>query len=403
MRLHADALRREAARLAGRADFGADPFAENLERLLDALAAADALTPEGLETTRAELTGYLRNRLEVQRWLARMPWIEARPIVRPIFFMGLPRSGTTFLLHLFDHDPRLRLLRTWESREPAPPPALDPESVARRIESARRFVGSWQGEVEGFDALHLLDAEGPDECGMLLANAFAQAGFPNYLEVPGWFGWMLESLDFDAAYRLHRQQLQVLQHGAPERRWALKFPNHLLAVPAIRRVYPDAAFVYTHRDPDTALASLCSLTCELRAARSRRVDRRAVGREMSVFVARHVERILAFRSPASSATTGAAGSPRAAGALDGAVVVDVDYDRLVADPVAVTDAIYAAVGMPMADAVAARLARWTAENPKGRRGAHRYAAGDFALDPAETEAVFAAYRARFGIRREAQA
>ncbi len=159
----------------------------------------------------------------------------------------------------------------------------------------------------------------------------------------------------------------------------------MLAIPAIRRVYPDASFVFSHRDPDTALASLCSLTHEFRGARSERNDRQAIGAEMGAFVAKHVERILEYRAP---------------GAMRENAVVDVDYDRMVADPVRISEEIYRGLGMTMSPEVEARLARWTQANPKGKRGAHRYAAADFALDPQRTESIFSAYRARFGIRRE---
>jgi len=385
MKINAAALRRQAAALAGEPAFGLDPFAENLDRLLESLATDGALTPDGVEMTRAEFAGYLSNRLQLQRWLRAVPQIAERPIERPVFFLGLPRSGTTLLLNLFDHDERLRLLRAWEARHPAPPPALDPESVARRIESARRSVGQWKSDVADFDAIHLLDPEGPDECTMLLSTAFAQAGFHNYLNVPGWFDWMADALDFEAAYRLHRQQLQLLQWAAPPRRWALKYPNHVLATDAIRSVYPDASFVFTHRDPDVTLASLCSWTHQLRAPRTAHNDRRVVGEQMTTFVLKHVQRIMEFRN-----------SP----AAHDCPVMDVDYYRMVDNPVAVVDEVYRAVGMSMSDAVERRLSQWTANNPKGKHGAHRYTAEEFGLRPERTENAFSAYRARFGVRRE---
>ena len=37
----------------------------------------------------------------------------------PIFLTGLPRSGTTYFQYLFDQDPRLRMLRTWEGERPS--------------------------------------------------------------------------------------------------------------------------------------------------------------------------------------------------------------------------------------------------------------------------------------------
>lgn len=385
MRINADALRHQAAELAGAPEFGPDPFAENLERLLESLATDGALTPAGVEMTRAEFADYLSNRLQLQRWLRELPQIAAQPIERPVFCLGLPRSGTTFLLNLFDHDERLRLLRAWESREPTPPPALDPESVTRRIESARRSVGQWKSDVATFDAIHLLDVEGPDECTMLLSKAFAQAGFHNYLNVPGWFDWMADALDFEAAYRLHRQQLQVLQWAAPPRRWALKYPNHVLAIDAIRRVYPGASFVFTHRDPDVTLASLCSLTHELRAPRAAHNDRRVVGEQMTTFVLKNLQRIMEFRNSR---------------AAQDCPVVDVDYYRMVETPVAVVDEVYRALGMSMSDAVERRLSQWTANNPKGKRGTHRYTSEEFGLRPERTEDAFSAYRERFGVRRE---
>jgi hypothetical protein len=383
--IYAEELYGQAADLAGEPAFGFDPFSENLERLLDSLAADGALTPRGADMTRAEFTGYLRNRLELQRWLRELPQIAEQPIERPVFCLGLPRSGTTFLLNLFDHDERLRLLRAWEVRAPVPPPALDPASVTRRIASARRSLGQWKTDVADFDALHLLDVEGPDECTMLMSAAFAQAGFHNYLNVPGWFEWMADALDFEAAYCLHRQQLQALQWASAPRRWALKYPNHVLAVDAIRRVYPDASFVFTHRDPDVTLASLCSLTYEFRAPRTAHNERAVVGRQMTAFVLKHVQRIIDFRnSPAARQCA----------------VVDIDYYRLVDQPVAVLDEVYRALGMQMSEGVERRLSQWTADNPKGKRGVHQYSAQEFGLQPELTEHVFSAYRERFGLRRE---
>jgi hypothetical protein len=82
-------------------------------------------------------------------------------------------------------------------------------------------------------------------------------------------------------------------------------------------------------------------------------------------------------------------------------VIDVDYYRLVADPVQVLDEIYAGLGMAMPDAVRRRLAEWIEANPKGKRGAHRYDLADYGLAPDASPAVFDTYRRRFGVGYEA--
>jgi hypothetical protein len=300
--------------------------------------------------------------------------------------MGLPRSGTTFLQNLFDHDARLRLLRTWETLKPCPPPAAEPSSVPARIDAASAFLNRWREDVENFDATHIIDVTGPDECALVMNVAFADAGFQNYLKVPGYFDWMVDGLDFAAAYRLHRDVLRLLQWQAPKRRWVLKFPNHMLAMAEIRAVYPDAIFVATHRDPVQTLASLCALTEQYRSARYAEQDRREIGREMLDFVGRHIARFLALRD----------------GPDGDAGVVDVDYYRLVADPAAAVTDIYARLDMAMPETVRRKLGDWIAANPKGKRGVHTYRLADYGLDADAVAADprFAAYRRRFAVGRE---
>jgi len=380
--LEPENLKRQAAAAFGLADFGVDSFAEYFSRFLEALNHDGALTDEGVAITEAEILGLLRNRLEVRSWLEKRPEIADEEISAPLFLMGLPRSGTTFLHHLFDHDPRLRLLRTWETLRPCPPPALDPVSVTTRLEAARQFVGQWQTDVVNFDATHLLDADGPDECALVLNQVFAQAGFQNYLKVPSFFRWLYESADYELVYRYHRSVLQLLQFRAPRRRWVVKYPNHLLAMPEIRRIHPDALLVVSHRDPVRTLASLCELTHQYRSPRYADNDKVGIGQEMWEFVQKHVDRLLAFRARGDEA------------------VVDIDYYRLVENPVATVETVYAAMGQEMPDPVRLTLADWTRRNPKGKRGAHEYRLEDYGLDPDRVEAGFADYRRLYDIPKE---
>ena len=74
--------------------------------------------------------------MEVDRYVADEPAIDDAPIAAPIFLTGLPRSGTTYFQYLFDQDPALRMLRTWEGERPVPPPATDAASVRRRREAS---------------------------------------------------------------------------------------------------------------------------------------------------------------------------------------------------------------------------------------------------------------------------
>ena len=61
------------------------------------------------------------------------------------------------------------------------------------------------------------------------------------------------------AYRRYRRNLQQIGLDAPDKRWVLKNPSHLGALPALLEVFPDALVVQCHRDPVEAVASACSL------------------------------------------------------------------------------------------------------------------------------------------------
>src|SRR6266581_2148504 len=107
-------------------------FRPNLEHFVTALNSDNQLSPAGQASVRKSLVDRAADRLEGLRWLRGHPEIEKEVIAEPVFLTGLPRSGTTYFQYLFDRDPRFRLIRTWESITPSPPPGFDAESVHRR-------------------------------------------------------------------------------------------------------------------------------------------------------------------------------------------------------------------------------------------------------------------------------
>jgi Sulfotransferase family len=382
--LDAAAIVAQAEARVGIGDSEARYYQPNLQKLVASINAEANLSPQGEAMVGAALLERTACRLEGLKWLRDFPAIGEEAIVAPVFLTGLPRSGTTFFQYLFDRDPRFRLIRTWEAVEPFPPPGHDPQSALRRKaeEAARRQrLGHL---VKGFEAMHLSDADGPEECHAFMEQACAAAGFHNLLNVPGYFDYLVNGLDFAAAYRLHKRQLQLLQWRMPQPRWALKYPNHVLAMDVILDVYPDARFVMTHRDPVQTLASISKLTLKLREARSiGPVDPHRVGEQMLDFVRRHIDRIMAF------ADTDA-----------GRRVCHVDYYRLVDDPAAVMTQVHAALDIDTPQAVREAVADWHRRNPRGARGSNPYALEDFGLDADAVAERFADYMRRFDIPRE---
>ncbi len=382
MMLNASAIIDAAERRIGMAD--PEPHLHrNLERLVEALNAQPRLLPGVEQQVHGSLVQRTADRLEGLKFLRDHPEIADERIEAPVFLTGLPRSGTTFFQYLFDRDTRFRLIRTWEGITPSPPPGFDPASVEQRKaeEEARREAS--RPSVPGFAALHLVDKDGPEECHAFMEHSYAAAGFHNLYRVPGYFDYLMDELDFDAAYRVHHRQLQLLQWRMPCPRWALKYPNHVVAMPAISRVYPGAQFVMTHRDPVQTLASIARMSAKLRGVRYAAVDMAEVGRQMLHFVQRHIDRIMAFTS-----------------GPDADRVTHVDYYRLLDDPAAAMLNVHAGLGIGSPDAVQQAVADWHKANPKNARGANDYSLGEFGLDDDAVAEQFGDYMRRFAIPRE---
>jgi hypothetical protein len=94
-----------------------------------------------------------------------------------------------------------------------------------------------------------VDRDGPMQCQELMALDFKSQIFLAYAYLPSYSDWFLYEADLTPTYANERRTLQLLQWGSPAKPWRLKCPTHLLFLDHLDRVFPDARFVMTHRDP----------------------------------------------------------------------------------------------------------------------------------------------------------
>jgi hypothetical protein len=383
-RVSAEAVIEMAQAMAQVADPTPELFAENLDLLVTAINAEGRFSEHGAAACTAMLAQAQRKRIEVSHWCAAEPGIVQQPVEQPIFLTGLPRSGTTYFQYLFDREPSLRMMRTWEGDAPCPPPAADPVDAARRqAQCAQQHRQRRARDGGAADSFHLSDPDGPQECVMIMDQTFGNAGHYWTFRVPSYFDRLFDTVDLAACYAHHKRVLQTLQWQAPPQRWALKWPCHLLALDKILQVYPDAAMVVTHRDPVAVLASNCSYATYLRGMFSDHVDRAEVGRQMKDLVGRHIRALVDFDNSHT----------------DGAALVHVDYRQVVAEPEAAMAGVYRSLDLDLTPEVRRSIARWRAENPPGKRGVHTYDLSDYGLDARAGAEEFAFYTERFDLAR----
>ncbi len=383
--LSADQLIALARRRTELTEFGETAFLDPLQTFLRACYEEGNLSLVGRIATRWDVVRFLSNLLRLYDEEQRAPEILARPVDRPIFISGLPRSGTTFLHSLLAEDSANLVPRVWQLIHPYPPRNSQSGRDRRALRVARqlRLFGLMAPD---FRRMHPIDAGSPQECSEITAHVFSSLRFDTTYQIPSYRRW-LDKTGHLEAYRFHKRFLQHLQHQTADGgRWVLKCPDHVFALDAIRAVYPDARLVFVHRDPLAVLLSVARLTETLRRPFTRSTDKAEIGRQDSDRWLAATELMIAAAQEQSFAEP----------------IFHVQYLDLVRDPVGTVAALYAHFGETLHPDAAARIGRLVEAKPNGGYGAHGSRLEEYGLDAALERERYARYMAHFGIQPEPQ-
>ena len=385
VRLDEKSLMEEAMKNTGLSDFGEESFLEGFRRLLDSFENEGRLTPIGRLIAHGLALRNLENRLSVTEDWKRYPEMGKEEIVKPIFVVGLPRTGSTILHDLLARDPGNRVPLTWECHHPSPPPERATYETDPRIAECEEYLAQTSGTlIPEFQAIHPMGALLAQECVMLQAHDFTSIIFAHQFRIPSYQAWV-ESTDLSSVYATHRRQLQFMQWRCPGERWVLKSVGHLWGLDRLFEIYPDARVVMTHRDPLKLIASHASLVSMACSMGSDEVDRVEVGREWSESWESAMRKGIEFRR---------------SGEVDDARFFDMHFADLLRDPVAMAGRIYAHFGLELSDEAEGRMRRFLAENPQGKHGKHTYTLEQFGLDRATERERFRFYQEYYGVEAE---
>ena len=102
-------------RAGGLEDFGDGPFEGPLQRLIDSLDSDGRLNAIGRTIAKERILGHTVNRLNYVNDRKTWPEIADEKIARPVFIVGMPRTGTTILHDILAVDPDSKAPMTWET------------------------------------------------------------------------------------------------------------------------------------------------------------------------------------------------------------------------------------------------------------------------------------------------
>ena len=379
--LNTDQLIAAAQKSCGHTDFGGDSFAEGLGLLVADINADTARPTEFVQRNAGMITKILIDRLMVINALKERPEILAERVEKPVFVLGLPRTGTTLLSNLLAADPARRSALKWELENPVPPPTtatLFSDSRALAAQEEDRALLAAYPEAGKYNPWRPFY---PHECVMIFQHEFNTLALESMGKLRNYRDFVFGS-DWSAGYAYHKKFLQLHQVDAPGI-WNLKMPSHALNIEALLATYPDARLIWTHRDPYAATGSLCSLITTGHMAFSGGVDVEWIGENYPWQAAQHAERAMDARARI--------GHDR---------IIDVHYAEVARDPIGQMRQLYAALGDDFTPDAEAGMAAWLADTPHGKFGRHEYKLDQFGLTKGAIAPLFERYLAEYAVEME---
>ncbi|WP_129793151.1 sulfotransferase [Sphingosinicella sp. CPCC 101087] len=391
--LSVESLEHEARLQAELDDFGDPWFRDPLRILLESLVEEAELNPIGRMVARIHCRKLLRERLWTMKWLRDHPEIRQRPIAEPIVVVGPMRSGTTRLHRLLAADDRFAHLKLFETICPVPePPVLnghgpDPRAFVMnghdpRPKTAARFLALLHRANPATAIVHPTGPREPEEeLGLLVASAWGMKHEAQW-RVPSYAHWC-EQADAAPAYAHMADLLRLtgwLRKDDPARPWLLKTPQHMLDLPALLKVFPDARIIFIHRDPAAVVGSSCSMVWNQMRVQSDKADPGWIGREWMRKTRLKIDRMTAARTQIPKAR-----------------MIDVHYDEMERDWRSVMERIYRFLDRDMAPAWPAMAAYIAGTEANRSFRSHVYHLASFGLEAGEVREAFADYVEAFAV------
>ena len=390
-RLDRDFLLEQAVDATGLDDFGDRWFERPFDVLLDSVRREAQLNAAGDFSAMKMFHHVLRDRLYTQMWFARHPEILARPLKNPVVIVGPMRSGTTRLHRLLASDKRFAHLRSFETISPVPRPEFE-AVLAGEVEDFRPKLASRILKVARLAnprtlSIHPTGAFEPEEeLGLVAASMYGMKWEAQW-HVPGYAEWCAGESAVPA-YRHMANLLRLIgwsQQESSLRPWILKTPQHMLDLPALLEVFPDARLIFTHRDPRQVVGSAASLAWNQTTIYTDRVSPEETGRQWLDKTAQMIAKMRSARD-----------------AIPRDRMIDVQYEDMERDWRETMERVYRFLGLDMEPAVPA-MQRYLDRSANLKRNPHRYSLEEFGLSEGEVSERFADYAETYGIPMEGRA
>ena len=370
----------------GLSDLGDDWFLGPLSAWAEDLEQAN-LSDRGRRFMKSLAVRDIARRLRVLETLRAHPEIDEVEIPRIVYITGLERSGTTILHNLMALHSSARAFLRWELMEPIPPPTAETHATDPRIAAVQASVEPLRGSL--LEHMHWVEADDPEECAWGFIDAVSMLGQAAGFCMPTWNRFLAQT-DLSRAFEHYRQVVQLLTWRnpvGPDGFLVLKSPQIGSQIAAFAKVFPEAHFVITDRDPFRALVSLATMGRSIVEpfCLENPFERRGPDDpDLLESIARKLSAIQAFSETRPNR------------------ISHVPYPELVNEPASLIDGLIESVGLPRDRRLGESIIRFLAAQRAGRRSRPPSNLDDRSYDHDEVlaEPRISAYCQRFGIAPE---
>ncbi len=375
-KLDADAIIAKARKRAGFDGPMPGHTETGMRILIKSIKEEGGANPFGALAAKTLFERTLYGRFKMEQVLAANPDIEKAEIKEPVFIIGMPRTGTTILHAMMHEDPANRSPLAWECLLPYPAPKPETFEDNDQIKRVTKDFEQLFKLVPDFQLKHYMTADSPQECLSINALDFNSFQPTAQFYLPSYMDWFHNRADKLETMRFHKRFLQYLQSGGVKsERWLLKTPVHLMRLPELFEVYPDARIIMTHRHPAKVVASTTSLISSVRSLYGDHEDPIRTGHEQAEIWSMYFERFMESRKKLNKEDQ----------------IIDLKFDDFVKDQIGVVKKIYDRFDMHLSDEALAKFKHFLDQNPKDKKGVHVYTLEDFGLKEEEINRQYAHY------------